>query len=87
MFCCLKKNQKIYCPAPASLFYCPPLDSWYFRAVQPTSHFQRLVKFQQNSVLIVLLQAVKLDIPVDTDTTADAITEKLLAKVPEVEKQ
>ena len=35
----------------------------------------------------ILLQAAKLDIPVDANTTADAIAEKLLAKVPDMEKQ
>ena len=33
------------------------------------------------------MQAAKLDIPVDANTTADAIAEKLLAKVPDMEKQ
>ncbi|XP_076468519.1 LOW QUALITY PROTEIN: ATP-citrate synthase-like [Babylonia areolata] len=32
-------------------------------------------------------KAAKLDIPVDTDTTADAITKTLLSKVPDTEKQ
>ena len=32
-------------------------------------------------------QAVKLEVPVDTDTSAEAIRQTLLTKVPEAEKE